>query len=131
MIRRPPRSTRTDTLFPYTTLFRSEPDTWKNPPSPASTAVAHPAVAASTWTPLADPPTSLEKSARVAPGRATGTSGSRVGAVAGCRLVVCTRARYARPTRGTSDPRAAGAGGGRDRPPCAHIGAPPAFPPLT
>src|SRR3546814_12097192 len=27
MIRRPPRSTRTDTLFPYTTLFRS-PDAW-------------------------------------------------------------------------------------------------------
>src|SRR3546814_15036428 len=28
MIRRPPRSTRTDTLFPYTTLFRSnEPQT--------------------------------------------------------------------------------------------------------
>src|SRR3546814_14196260 len=29
MIRRPPRSTRTDTLFPYTTLFRSQtkPDT--------------------------------------------------------------------------------------------------------
>src|SRR3546814_10156125 len=30
MIRRPPRSTRTDTLFPYTTLFRSPsevPDT--------------------------------------------------------------------------------------------------------
>src|SRR3546814_15843740 len=26
MIRRPPRSTRTDTLFPYTTLFRSNPD---------------------------------------------------------------------------------------------------------
>src|SRR3546814_3271324 len=25
MIRRPPRSTRTDTLFPYTTLFRSTP----------------------------------------------------------------------------------------------------------
>src|SRR3546814_3827116 len=25
MIRRPPRSTRTDTLFPYTTLFRSQP----------------------------------------------------------------------------------------------------------
>src|SRR3546814_15933343 len=24
MIRRPPRSTRTDALFPYTTLFRSE-----------------------------------------------------------------------------------------------------------
>src|SRR3546814_11637004 len=29
MIRRPPRSTRTDTLFPYTTLFRS--------PDPGST----------------------------------------------------------------------------------------------
>src|SRR3546814_19937248 len=26
MVRRPPRSTRTDTLFPYTTLFRSHPD---------------------------------------------------------------------------------------------------------
>src|SRR3546814_10266649 len=28
MVRRPPRSTRTDTLFPYTTLFRSQP-CWK------------------------------------------------------------------------------------------------------
>src|SRR3546814_13777028 len=27
MFRRPPRSTRTDTLFPYTTLFRSWPRT--------------------------------------------------------------------------------------------------------
>src|SRR3546814_5552000 len=26
MIRRPPRSTRTDTRFPYTTLFRSDPE---------------------------------------------------------------------------------------------------------
>src|SRR3546814_3347952 len=31
MIRRPPRSTRTDTLFPYTTLFRS-PDGRYPPP---------------------------------------------------------------------------------------------------
>src|SRR3546814_4409230 len=34
MIRRPPRSTRTDTLFPYTTLFRSPSGTthfsWRN-----------------------------------------------------------------------------------------------------
>src|SRR3546814_5876319 len=30
MIRRPPRSTRTDTLFPYTTLFRS----WDSPAVP-------------------------------------------------------------------------------------------------
>src|SRR3546814_4475586 len=28
MIRRPPRSTRTDTLFPYTTLFRSRNLDW-------------------------------------------------------------------------------------------------------
>src|SRR3546814_8591055 len=28
MIRRPPRSTRTDTLFPYTTLFRSKSETF-------------------------------------------------------------------------------------------------------
>src|SRR3546814_9183966 len=31
MIRRPPRSTRTDTLFPYTTLFRSQ---WREAPGP-------------------------------------------------------------------------------------------------
>src|SRR3546814_18738326 len=31
MIRRPPRSTRTDTLFPYTTLFRSV--TWRGEPA--------------------------------------------------------------------------------------------------
>src|SRR3546814_9236259 len=35
MIRRPPRSTRTDTLFPYTTLFRSAP-TCTGLPSSAS-----------------------------------------------------------------------------------------------
>src|SRR3546814_9643140 len=32
MIRRPPRSTRTDTLFPYTTLFRSG-DVGRQPPA--------------------------------------------------------------------------------------------------
>src|SRR3546814_10636464 len=33
MIRRPPRSTRTDTLFPYTTLVRSrlQSDRWNTP----------------------------------------------------------------------------------------------------
>src|SRR3546814_6906385 len=31
MIRRPPRSTRTDTLFPYTTLFRSTPGADSDP----------------------------------------------------------------------------------------------------
>src|SRR3546814_17492643 len=34
MIRRPPRSTRTDTLFPYTTLFRSGHA--RTPPFPAT-----------------------------------------------------------------------------------------------
>src|SRR3546814_11669525 len=29
MIRRPPRPTRTDTLFPYTTLFRSPGPEWR------------------------------------------------------------------------------------------------------
>src|SRR3546814_16257550 len=37
MIRRPPRSTRTDTLFPYTTLFRSQRAAASEPPP------AHPA----------------------------------------------------------------------------------------
>src|SRR3546814_7922287 len=37
MIRRPPRSTRTDTLFPYTTLFRSTRRRF----SQASTARSH------------------------------------------------------------------------------------------
>src|SRR3546814_14494877 len=32
MIRRPPRSTRTDTLFPYTTLFRSTGVRLRGPP---------------------------------------------------------------------------------------------------
>src|SRR3546814_14407583 len=32
MIRRPPRSTRTDTLFPYTTLFRSLQTSSSGPP---------------------------------------------------------------------------------------------------
>src|SRR6056297_4248299 len=34
MIRRPPRSTRTDTLFPYTTLFRSPCWPYAAPPAP-------------------------------------------------------------------------------------------------
>src|SRR3546814_6890461 len=33
MIRRPPRSTRTDTLFPYTTLFRSSAQHGRGPAS--------------------------------------------------------------------------------------------------
>src|SRR3546814_7909273 len=43
MIRRPPRSTRTDTLFPYTTLFRSasiSPHTATTLPSASTMAAA-------------------------------------------------------------------------------------------
>src|SRR3546814_2997716 len=37
MIRRPPRSTRTDTLFPYTTLFRSDGERlWRRQDGPAA-----------------------------------------------------------------------------------------------
>src|SRR3546814_7416232 len=48
MIRRPPRSTRTDTLFPYTTLFRScwrkaEENDWVRPPMKAIRGIVPPA----------------------------------------------------------------------------------------
>src|SRR3546814_1584134 len=36
MIRRPPGSTRTDTLFPYTTLFRSRPARQSSAAAPAA-----------------------------------------------------------------------------------------------
>src|SRR3546814_2660453 len=52
MLRRPPRSTRTDTLFPYTTLFRSGamPSSVYSGPriTPASAAVVAPAGGATT-----------------------------------------------------------------------------------
>src|SRR3546814_20029062 len=38
MIRRPPRSTRTDTLFPYTTLFRSAPRCCPSPDNAGASA---------------------------------------------------------------------------------------------
>src|SRR3546814_13922443 len=40
MIRRPPRSTRTDTLFPYTTLFRSATSRQTAPAFPETVDVA-------------------------------------------------------------------------------------------
>src|SRR3546814_13077422 len=47
MIRRPPRSTRTDTLFPYTTLFRSLERTGRQP-----FVKTHPALASGRGNPL-------------------------------------------------------------------------------
>src|SRR3546814_2049917 len=41
MIRRPPRSTRTDTLFPYTTLFRSPDRACRAKSAPLKQAVDH------------------------------------------------------------------------------------------
>src|SRR3546814_14624346 len=49
MIRRPPRSTRTDTLFPYTTLFRSNPNDDNGGRAPARADVVRP------WTNRIDP----------------------------------------------------------------------------
>src|SRR3546814_4037472 len=46
MIRRPPRSTRTDTLFPYTTLFRSTISRRARPSVPATTSSAGAAASA-------------------------------------------------------------------------------------
>src|SRR3546814_6924799 len=43
MIRRPPRSTRTDTLFPYTTLFRSNAQTRTQAADQQGNAHLHPA----------------------------------------------------------------------------------------
>src|SRR3546814_4821819 len=58
MIRRPPRSTRTDTLFPYTTLFRSGSGSQKKYPLPDSgTATPLPSRG-----PLARPPHALPRS---------------------------------------------------------------------
>src|SRR3546814_5083294 len=42
MIRRPPRSTRTDTLFPYTTLFRSRALRRARRPGPGDDVVVEP-----------------------------------------------------------------------------------------
>src|SRR3546814_2789029 len=45
MIRRPPRSTRTDTLFPYTTLFRSSKRPTDRPSSLPPYRPVHPSMA--------------------------------------------------------------------------------------
>src|SRR3546814_6857425 len=51
MIRRPPRSTRTDSLFPYTTLFRSQASQCRARADAGSLGRA-PAAGAVTWTML-------------------------------------------------------------------------------
>src|SRR3546814_7545710 len=68
MIRRPPRSTRTDTLFPYTTLFRSQ-----NTATATSTALAMTFIAAGS-PPVAPTPW---KNSQAAPAATTRTPSSR------------------------------------------------------
>src|SRR3546814_2511419 len=53
MIRRPPRSTRTDTLFPYTTLFRSAAESVSHQEPSLSSRVTCPV----TWAPSDTLPT--------------------------------------------------------------------------
>src|SRR3546814_9604140 len=62
MIRRPPRSTRTDTLFPYTTLFRT--------PAPLASAL-----------PAASPPERYQPRVRVRPSGGSGLTAVRLSAV--------------------------------------------------
>src|SRR3546814_16685165 len=50
MLRRPPRSTRTDTLFPYTTLFRSAPQAGAQPVRPCAFGVGVEADVFRPWT---------------------------------------------------------------------------------
>src|SRR3546814_7559582 len=63
MIRRPPRSTRTDTLFPYTTLFRSDA---RLPPAGGEDPVRRLAA------PVLDPAAGHARAARAAAGAVLG-----------------------------------------------------------
>src|SRR3546814_4204622 len=76
MIRRPPRSTRTDTLFPYTTLFRS-PDR-RGGGIPWSGGQAHRVDRAY--------PVAAPGAASAAKGDASGSVGCGFGAVGTCRF---------------------------------------------
>src|SRR3546814_16209959 len=85
MIRRPPRATRTDTLFPYTTLFRSadadqwfqvryvpKPDPWRNG---ASRRLARPVRADQAARHVAG---GVHRAVRTARGAGRGASGARL-----------------------------------------------------
>src|SRR3546814_5095778 len=90
MIRRPPNTTRTDTLFPYTTLFRSPASTvrtgpWARSCSRSSGCAAPRATSARTTT----------SRSRRWPG--TGTSSTWCGWACSCSSTSCKRTRAAQP----------------------------------
>src|SRR3546814_18305021 len=68
MIRRPPRSTRTDTLFPYTTLFRSVRRAPKYPAPGSGTNKVFSAGAGTVRRPAADGKAGMEVHADAEPG---------------------------------------------------------------
>src|SRR3546814_3023526 len=88
MIRRPPRSTRTDTLFPYTTLFRSAGDGYPGNPAfrPALRALAVAPAVRPRWRGFHVPDFSL--------GRPRRPGGSGAGSGAAARRAAAGRARF-------------------------------------
>src|SRR3546814_575288 len=69
MIRRPPRSTRTDTLFPYTTLFRSRSRRASGSPCAPARRSTRPTCPVPTPRPRAGPPPALRHPRRAHPPR--------------------------------------------------------------
>src|SRR3546814_19927685 len=61
MIRRPPRSTRTDTLFPYTTLFRSHRNLQLQLGDNLDALITGPVIDAQSSANAAPPPSSLHR----------------------------------------------------------------------
>src|SRR3546814_8493194 len=110
MIRRPPRSTRTDTLFPYTTLFRSYAD----PCAGAGAGTARRRDAAARGGP------GIHRARRYRPGAAAGAKARSGAARAADRTRRCNaadnRAALAARRRPSVDDTAVGAGpGGKAR----------------
>src|SRR3546814_14265404 len=102
MIRRPPRSTRTDTLFPYTTLFRS--DAVAQAPGAARRRARHPPPAPRTelWI------TTFHDRNFLEPGKRAGGSGVKAHAALGpgsCRVEGIAHHRLARARRPPAKPR--------------------------
>src|SRR3546814_13838707 len=82
MIRIPPRSTRTDTLFPYTTLFRSEASIAPIAPGGAGApncAASSPEIAGAVWMPK--PPCPAHQT-----NRPSSRSGPKTGIRSGAKL---------------------------------------------